>query len=70
MYRVMQAANRYTPGREVSRKATLPEAKRSAAAVKGQAGGKDSTIWIDYIHRPGAEDEDYERVCTTHDGGI
>lgn len=67
-YRIMQAANRHTPGREVARKGTLEAAKRSCAYHKGH-GGKDSTIWIDYVHVMEGY-EDYERVCTYHDGGI
>jgi len=67
-YRVMQAANRHTPGREVARKDTLEAARRSCVYHKGH-GGKDSTIWIDYIRRVDGH-EDYERVYTYHDGGI
>ena len=70
-YRVMMAPNKYTPGHEVSRKATLASARRSAAAHKGLR--PDSTIWIDYVHPKGSlrdhGAEDYERVETTHDGG-
>jgi hypothetical protein len=66
----MQAANRHTPGREVTRKETLESAKRSCAYHKHRPGGEDSTIWIDLVHRPGTDDEDYERIGTYYDGGL
>ena len=55
MYRVMLAANKHTPGREVSRKETLEAAKRSCAAHLGKPGGKDSTIWIEPLTLPRGE---------------